>query len=125
MSPRRSGIAFVGSRSRRRPDILRRAMSSRREVEVADTLPPDDVVAAATPVAGAPIASWDRYELLDLLGKGGMGSVYRARDRRLGRTIAIKFILGAAPNLAMRFLREARTQAGIDHPNVCRVYERD
>ncbi|HEX7839960.1 MAG TPA: serine/threonine-protein kinase [Kofleriaceae bacterium] len=95
------------------------------EVEVADTLPPEDTMAPApVPSAGGlPVASWDRYELLDLLGRGGMGSVYKARDRRLGRTIAIKFILSADPNLTMRFLREARAQARIEHPNVCRVYE--
>ncbi|HWU86338.1 MAG TPA: protein kinase [Kofleriaceae bacterium] len=52
-----------------------------------------------------------------------MGEVYKARDRRLGRTIAIKFLLGADPNLTIRFLREARAQARIDHPSVCHVYE--
>jgi serine/threonine-protein kinase len=134
-------------------------MAPKREVEVADTLPPEDVADGAPPEGiadgtppddvadgtppekiadrappekiadrapsptGPPIVNWDRYELFDLLGKGGMGSVYRARDRRLARTIAIKFILGADPNLTMRFLREARAQARIDHPNVCRVYE--
>jgi len=98
-------------------------MQPKRDVEVADTLPPDDAVDPVVRAAGPPVAHWDRYELLDLLGKGGMGSVYRARDRRLNRTIAIKFILGGNPDLTMRFLREARAQARIDHPNVCRVYE--
>jgi serine/threonine-protein kinase len=120
-------------------------MSSMREVEVADTLPPEERHGGAAGVApgdggdggdrdptpGAPprtdldtrLASWDRYELLGVLGAGGMGIVYRARDRRLGRLVAIKFILGADPNLAMRFLREARAQARIDHANVCRVHE--
>jgi hypothetical protein len=96
-------------------------MASQRDVGVADTLPPDDVVESA-PGSGAP-AHWDRYEVFELLGKGGMGMVYRARDRRLDRTIAIKFIRGADPNLVLRFLREARAQARIDHPNICRVYE--
>ena len=94
-----------------------------------DTLPPEGVQGSVPGTPGAPaapappIASWERYELLDLLGQGGMGSVYRARDRRLGRTLAIKFLLGADPSLALRFLREARAQARIDHPNVCRIYE--
>jgi predicted Ser/Thr protein kinase len=113
-------------------------MSSKRDVEIADTLPPeeddataDSAATAAPPPApappgdGPPVARWDRYELHELLGKGGMGSVYKARDRRLGRTVAIKFIQGANPNLTMRFLQEARAQARIDHPGVCRVYEAD
>jgi len=100
-------------------------MSSKGELEGAETLPPEaDTVPGAPPTPSAPpVAKWDRYELLDLLGKGGMGVVYKARDRRLDRTVAIKFILGADPNLTMRFLREARAQARIDHPNVCRVHE--
>ncbi len=72
---------------------------------------------------GPPVAHWDRYELLDLLGMGGMGAVYKARDRRLDRTLAIKFLRCVDPNLTLRFLREARAQARIDHPNICRVYE--
>src|SRR6185369_12474586 len=100
-------------------------MSTKGELEGAETLPPEaDTVRGAPPAPHAPpVAKWDRYELLDLFGKGGMGVVYKARDRRLDRTVAIKFILGADPNLTMRFLREARAQARIDHPNVCRVYE--
>ncbi len=102
-------------------------MPSKGDVEGAATLPPEDAVdtvrgAPPSPTA-PPVAGWDRYELLDLLGRGGMGVVYKARDRRLDRTVAIKFILGADPNLTMRLLREARAQARIDHPNVCRVYE--
>ena len=94
-----------------------------REVEVADTLPPEGGAGAVQPGMRPPLTSWDRYELLEPLGKGGMGAVHKARDRRLGRTLAIKLIHGADPNLTLRFLREARAQARIDHPNVCRVYE--
>jgi tRNA A-37 threonylcarbamoyl transferase component Bud32 len=63
------------------------------------------------------------YEILELIGQGGMGLVYKARDRRLGRIVALKFIRGAEPEQAMRFLQEARAQARIDHPHVCKVYE--
>ncbi len=92
--------------------------------DLANTEPPSlEDTAGPVPSGGAPPGRWDRYEILDLLGKGGMGSVYRARDRRLDRTIAIKFLLSADPNLTLRLLREARAQARIDHPNICRVYE--
>ncbi|MCU0685679.1 MAG: serine/threonine protein kinase [Polyangiaceae bacterium] len=70
-----------------------------------------------------PLAGWGRYELLGLLGRGGMGEVYEARDRRLGRAAALKFIRGADPDRIMRLLQEARAQARIEHPNVCKVYE--
>src|SRR5664279_802619 len=52
-----------------------------------------------------------------------MGIVYKARDRRLGRVVAIKFIRGGNPMLTMRLIREARAQARIDHPGVRGVYE--
>ena len=93
---------------------------SKGEVESAETLPPEHL----PPSAPSDVPTrWERYELGDELGKGGMGVVYKARDRRLDRVVAIKFILGADPNLAVRLLREARAQARIDHPNICRVYE--
>jgi AraC-like DNA-binding protein/predicted Ser/Thr protein kinase len=76
-----------------------------------------------SPDKGFPVSNWERYEFLDLLGRGGMGEVYKARDRRLGRIVALKFIRGFDLELAMRFLQEARAQARIDHPNVCKVYE--
>ena len=85
--------------------------------------PPAPSPTAAQVSGESLVASWERYELLELLGRGGMGEVYKARDRRLGRLVALKFILGADPNRAMRFLQEARAQARIDHPNVCKVYE--
>jgi serine/threonine-protein kinase len=83
-----------------------------------ETLPAEPVTgSAATP------ETWDRYELGERLGEGGMGVVYKARDRRLDRVVAIKFIRGDNPTLAMRLVREARAQARIDHPGVCHVYE--
>ena len=70
-----------------------------------------------------PAPHWDKYEFLELLGRGGMGSVYRARDRRLGRLVALKFIHGDDPGLIQRFLQEARSQARLDHPFICKVFE--
>jgi eukaryotic-like serine/threonine-protein kinase len=85
---------------------------------------PSQTTPVATSTSGVfPVAEGDRYELLRLLGRGGMGEVYEARDRRLGRRVALKFLLGSDPQRAERLLREARAQARIDHPNVCKVYE--
>lgn len=70
-----------------------------------------------------PVGEWDRYEFESLLGQGGMGLVYKARDRRLNRTVALKFLRGDDEQMTQRFLQEARAQSRIDHPNVCKVYE--
>ncbi len=69
------------------------------------------------------VAHWERYRLLELLGRGGMGWVYRGRDAVLERDVALKFLRRDDPEMAERFRREARAQAAVDHPNVCRVYE--
>ncbi|HET7502114.1 MAG TPA: protein kinase [Kofleriaceae bacterium] len=98
-------------------------MGPKRDVEIADTLPPEDGEVEAPRTSSPSLASAERYEMLGLLGRGGMGEVHKARDRWLGRIVAIKFILSADPNLTMRFSSEARAQAKIDHPNVCRIYD--
>src|SRR4026209_167836 len=66
------------------------------------------------------------YEILSLLGSGGMGEVYRARDTRLDRTVAIKVMPSeVADDLALRgrFGREARAVAALDHPHICGIYD--
>jgi len=70
-----------------------------------------------------PVKEWDRYEIIDFIGRGGMGDVFKARDPRLGRFVALKFLRRDTPEIVHRFLREARVQARIDHENVCQVYE--
>jgi serine/threonine protein kinase len=70
-----------------------------------------------------PVTAWDRYEFERLLGKGGMGAVYQARDRKLGRTVALKFIRGDDAGLSARFMQEARAQSRLSHHNICQVYE--
>lgn len=74
-------------------------------------------------IAAFPVPNWDKYEFLGLLGRGGMGAVYKARDRRLGRVVALKFIHGDDPGQIQRFLQEARAQARLAHPHICQVYE--
>ena len=64
------------------------------------------------------------YEVIDRLGTGGMGEVYRARDTRLGRTVALKVLrAGADPELLHRLDREARAASALNHPNIVHIYD--
>jgi eukaryotic-like serine/threonine-protein kinase len=66
------------------------------------------------------------YEITVPLGAGGMGEVYRARDTRLDRTVAIKILppqLSADPARKQRFEREAKTISMLNHPNICVLYD--
>ncbi len=70
--------------------------------------------------------AFGRFELLEELGSGGMGTVYKARQLDLGRIVALKTLhgsLGASQSLIERFLREARAAANLDHPGLVRVFE--
>src|SRR5665213_1284458 len=60
------------------------------------------------------------YEILTRLGAGGMGEVWKARDKRLDRIVAVKVSQG---NFDERFEREARSIAALNHPNICQLYD--
>jgi serine/threonine protein kinase len=73
-------------------------------------------------LAGAP-GRLGRYRVLHRLGQGGMGVVFAAEDESLGRKVAVKTIAEPDESARKRFRREARAAAGVNHPNVCQVYE--
>ena len=63
------------------------------------------------------------YEILSLVGAGGMGEVYRARDSRLDRIVAIKILSSADPELQARFQREAKAVAALSHPGIVAIFD--
>jgi serine/threonine-protein kinase len=68
----------------------------------------------------------DRYRIIGLIGRGGMGEVYRADDLKLGQPVALKFLpkaLADDPVRRERFYAEVRIARQVSHPNICRVYD--
>jgi len=67
-----------------------------------------------------------QYDILSLIGEGGMGQVFLAHDPKLGRKVAVKFLpenMNRDPRHRERFLREARAAAALDHPFICKIFE--
>ncbi len=84
-----------------------------------------DALSTKFKVALAPGTRLGAFEILSLIGSGGMGEVYRARDTRLARDVAIKVLpseVAAGPNRLARFEREAQVLASLNHPNIGQIY---
>jgi tetratricopeptide (TPR) repeat protein len=103
-------------------ELLRNRLSEQKEASEAAGF----LSQGATKAAGAPEES--RYELLEEIGRGGMGVVYKARDRRLGRVVALKRLpenLRDHPTAVQLFLREARAAAALNHQNIVTLFDAD
>src|ERR1700693_4031606 len=77
-------------------------------------------MASPSPNLLKPCDTLGPYEITALIGKGGMGEVYRGNDTRLGRSVAIKV---SAREFSDRFEREARAISSLNHPNICTLYD--
>jgi serine/threonine protein kinase/Tol biopolymer transport system component len=123
-------VAFLADLCRDDESLRRDVESLLNEPECTDGLL-DRPARAAAHIASeiTPAAMSGRtlgvYHLQALLGAGGMGEVYRARDTKLGRDVAIKILprsVTSDPNRLARFEREARMLAALNHPNICAIY---
>ncbi len=112
----RSSGAFDAA-DRERQHLMQQADGQETQVSAAET--PTQIML----VSGVSVGP---YSIEGPLGKGGMGEVYRARDNRLGRPVALKFLSGTMPanqSILERFRREAQAISTLNHPNVCTVYD--
>src|SRR5262245_49959398 len=85
--------------------------------------PPADPLHSSSMRAGTRLGP---YEIVAAIGAGGMGEVYKARDERLARDVAIKLLAAHAtgsPRARERFEREAQAVAALQHPNICTIYD--
>jgi tetratricopeptide (TPR) repeat protein len=103
-------------------EALRQGVAATQRSSAASTT----AAAGATTAAVPAVASESRYEVLGEIGRGGMGVVVKARDRRLGRIVALKRMpdnLKSHPTAVQLFLREARAAAALSHPNIVTLFD--
>ncbi len=118
----RTALGDSAAKARYIETLARRGYRFIGALEPAD-LPPEPAPPDHEELEGRTIG---HYRVLELLGRGGMGVVYRAEDLRLGRKVAIKLLDGpareAAPGTLARFRREARAAAALSHPHICTIF---
>lgn len=95
------------------------AQCLQQELSLEGTKVPGDRSGASDDFPPAPA----NYRIIGEISRGAMGRVFEAEDLNLKRRVALKYMIGNNPDMQLRFVREARAQALVEHPNLCKVYE--